>query len=89
MVTADLLEAHAAAEIGQGRPAPDETALRALRSAVLARVLGLGGLQALMDDPDIETINANGCDVVFAIRADGTTTDRGPDRRRPTRPWSS
>jgi len=75
--TADLLEDHAAAEISRGRP-PDEQVLSALRSAVLARVLGLGGLQALMDDPDIETINANGADRVFAIRADGTTTAEAP-----------
>jgi len=76
--TADLIEDHAAAEIGKGRPAPSDQTLNALRAAVLARVLGLGGLQALMDDPDIETINANGCDVVFAIRADGTTTIEAP-----------
>jgi pilus assembly protein CpaF len=78
MSTADLLEAHTAAEISHGRPAPDNSALQALRSAVLARVLGLGGLQTLMDDPDIETINANGCDTVYAIRADGTTTLAAP-----------
>jgi len=76
--TGDLLEDYAAAEISHGRPAPDTRALAALRSAVLARVLGLGGLQALMDDADIETINANGCDVVFAIRADGSTTPQAP-----------
>ena len=76
--TADLIEDHTAAEIGKGRPAPSDQALNALRAAVLARVLGLGGLQVLMDDPDIETINANGCDLVFAIRADGTTTIEAP-----------
>jgi Flp pilus assembly CpaF family ATPase len=76
--TGDLLEDYAASEISRGRPAPGEQALAALRSAVLARVLGLGGLQALMDDPDIETINANGCDEVFAIRADGTTLRQAP-----------
>ena len=72
--TTDLIEAYAAHEISQSRPAPSEQMLDVLRAAVLARVLGLGGLQALMNDPDIETINANGCDNVFAIRADGTTT---------------
>ena len=78
MSTADLLEAHTAAEISHDRPAPDNSALQALRSAVLARVLGLGGLQTLMNDPAIETINANGCDTVYAIRADGTTTLAAP-----------
>ena len=76
--TADLIEDHAAAEIGQGRPAPSDQAVNVLRAAVLARVLGLGGLQVLMDDPGIETINANGCDLVFAIRADGATTIEAP-----------
>jgi len=76
--TADLIEDHAAAEIGKGRDTPSDQALNALRAAVLARVLGLGGLQVLMDDPGIETINANGCDMVFAIRADGATTIEAP-----------
>lgn len=76
--TAGLLEDYAASEISRGRPVPDARALGVLRSAVLARVLGLGGLQALMDDPDIETINADGCDVVFAIRSDGSVTRQAP-----------
>jgi Flp pilus assembly CpaF family ATPase len=75
--TVDLLEDYAATEISHGRT-PDEKALGALRSAVLARVLGLGGLQVLMDDPDIETINADSCDTVFAIRSDGSTTRQAP-----------
>ena len=76
--SSDLLEDYAATEISHGRTAPGEPALAALRSAVLARVIGLGGLQCLLEDPDIETINANGCDEVFAIRADGTTTRQAP-----------
>ena len=76
--TADLLEAHATQEISHGQPAPSEEIVQSLRSAVLSKVLGLGGLQALMDDPEIETINANGHDQVFAIRADGTTSRQAP-----------
>ena len=76
--TSDLLEIYATREISAGRGAPGEQTLGALRAAVLARVLGLGGLQSLMEDPEIETINANGHDVVFAIRADGTTTRQAP-----------
>jgi pilus assembly protein CpaF len=75
--TGDLLEDYAAAEISHGRT-PDEQALGALRSAVLAKVLGLGGLQSLMDDPDIETINADSCETVFAIRSDGSVTRQAP-----------
>jgi pilus assembly protein CpaF len=76
-LTEGLLEDYCATEISHGRQ-PDEQALGALRSAVLARVLGLGGLQALMDDQAIETINANGADVVFAIRSDGSVTRQAP-----------
>ena len=33
--------------------------------AVLALLFGLGRLQPFLDNPDIENINANGCDRVF------------------------
>lgn len=49
-----------------------------IRARVRDALLGLGGLQVLVDDPAVETINANGCDVVFAIRAGGETTPEPP-----------
>ena len=76
--TADLIEEHTASEMNKGQPAPSEEILDTLRATVLAQVTGLGGLQPLMDDPDIETINANGCATVYAIRADGTKTVEAP-----------
>jgi pilus assembly protein CpaF len=39
--------------------------------AVHDLLFGLGPLQRLLDDPDIETINANGCDGVWVRYADG------------------
>lgn len=42
-----------------------------VRRAVLDALFGLGGLQPLLDDPDIENININGCDEVFVRYADG------------------
>jgi Flp pilus assembly CpaF family ATPase len=75
---ADQLEAHTSAQITAGRMGLDEQATGLVQHKVLAGLLGLGDLQALMDDPDVETINANGCDVVFAIRADGSTTTEPP-----------
>ena len=33
-----------------------------LMNDVLARVLGLGGLEALLDDPDVSDVHIRGCD---------------------------
>ncbi len=38
---------------------------------MLDALFGLGRLQALVDDPDIENIDVNGCDRVWATFADG------------------
>ncbi len=43
-----------------------------LARTVLDALFGLGGLQALIDDPDIENIDINGCDRVWATYADGS-----------------
>jgi Flp pilus assembly CpaF family ATPase len=42
-----------------------------VRARVRADVLGYGPLQVLLDDPDVETINAQGCDTVFTVRVGG------------------
>ena len=42
-----------------------------IRMRVRADVLGCGPLQLLLEDPDVETINAQGCDTVFTIRVNG------------------
>ena len=43
-----------------------------LAQSVLDALFGLGPLQALVDDPDIENIDINGCDRVWATFADGS-----------------
>ena len=43
-----------------------------LAQIVLDALFGLGRLQTLVDDPDIENIDVNGCDRVWATFADGS-----------------
>jgi pilus assembly protein CpaF len=43
-----------------------------LAQSVLDALFGLGRLQSLVDDPDIENIDVNGCDRVWATFADGS-----------------
>lgn len=45
---------------------------QAVAAALRDQFLGLGPLQPLLDDDQIETINANGCDDVIVVYADGT-----------------
>jgi pilus assembly protein CpaF len=52
-------------------PDAPEDELRLARS-VLDALFGLGRLQALVDDPEIENIDINGCDRVWATFADGS-----------------
>jgi len=59
------------------RPAPAEVEDQ-VAQAVLDGLFGLGGLQPLLDDPDIENININGADVVWVRYADGTRARLAP-----------
>ncbi len=43
-----------------------------LAQTVLDALFGMGQLQALIDDPEIENIDINGCDRVWATYADGS-----------------
>jgi Flp pilus assembly CpaF family ATPase len=43
-----------------------------LAQSVLDALFGMGRLQSLIDDPDIENIDINGCDRVWATYADGS-----------------
>jgi pilus assembly protein CpaF len=66
-----VLESHARAEIAEGRtplsPEQEESAAAAIHAALF----GVGRLQPLLDDPDVENIDINGCDRVFVGYADG------------------
>ena len=49
-----------------------------LMNDVLARVLGLGGLEALLDDPDVSDVHIRGCDSVWVKLRDGRRERRAP-----------
>ncbi|MFD9686790.1 CpaF family protein [Kitasatospora sp. NPDC059088] len=49
-----------------------------LTAAVLAALFGVGRLQPLLDDPDVENVDINGFDTVFVSYADGHQEQVGP-----------
>ncbi len=55
-----------------GSTSPSAEQELALAQSVLDALFGLGHLQTLIDDPDIENVDINGCDRVWATFADGT-----------------
>ncbi|WP_329562061.1 CpaF family protein [Kitasatospora sp. NBC_01266] len=61
----------------EGRALDAEAEERAVRAAHDA-LFGLGGLQALLDDSEVENIDANGCDRVFVRYADGRKEQMAP-----------
>jgi Flp pilus assembly CpaF family ATPase len=75
---AQVLEEHARSEITFGRPPPNAQEEEELASAVHAALFGVGRLQPLLEDPQIENIDINGCDQVFLGYADGREELGGP-----------
>jgi len=74
---ADELAARARARVGAGQaPWPVETEM-GIATAVMAALFGLGRLQPLVDDPDVENIEVDGHDSVWISYADGRD-QRGP-----------
>ena len=69
---AEALQRHAQQRFTAGEAALEPAEEDEIASAVMARLFGLGRLQPLLDDSEIENINANGCDQVFLRYADGT-----------------
>jgi pilus assembly protein CpaF len=61
---------------GAADPAVDDE--QRLAQDVLDALFGLGRLQGLIDDPDIENIDINGCDQVWVTYADGTKEQSVP-----------
>jgi pilus assembly protein CpaF len=70
---------HRQAEISGGHELPDAADDVRLVEAIDAAMFGAGALQELLDDPDVENIDINGCDEVWVTYADG----RGKVRERP------
>jgi len=69
---AQALERLARQRVDAGEAVPDEADEDELAVAVDALLFGLGRLQPLLDDPQVENINANGCDRVWLRFADGS-----------------
>ena len=68
---AQALEEHARVEITAGRVPPNAQEEEQLAAAVHAALFGVGRLQPLLEDAQIENIDINGCDRVFLGYADG------------------
>ena len=68
---AQVLEEHARSEITAGRPPPNAQEEEDLAAAIHAALFGVGRLQPLLEDQQIENIDINGCDRVFLGYADG------------------
>jgi Flp pilus assembly CpaF family ATPase len=72
------LDAYARRMLRAGRVPLDEHAETRVRQALHDAFTGAGGLEALLNDPTIETINIDGFDNVFVIRRDGAKDPVGP-----------
>lgn len=70
-VIAQILEEYARSEINAGRTPLDAETEEQYAAAVHAALFGVGRLQPLLDDPEVENIDINGCDQVFVGYADG------------------
>lgn len=74
----DALDAYARAEMSQGRPPLHPAAESRVARTVADMLLGAGGLQPLLNNEQIEQIDANGCDKVFVRYSDGSRAQVGP-----------
>jgi pilus assembly protein CpaF len=68
---AQVLEDYARVEITSGRRPPGAEEEEELAAAVHAALFGVGRLQPLLENQQIENIDINGCDQVFLGFADG------------------
>ncbi|GAA0387923.1 protein kinase [Acrocarpospora corrugata] len=75
---AQVLEEFARGEIGVGRTPPSAEEEEALAAGIHAALFGVGRLQPLLDDPEVENIDINGCDRVFVGYADGQELTHEP-----------
>jgi pilus assembly protein CpaF len=70
-VIAQVLEEYARQEVAAGHAPLQAEEEEAVAAGVHAALFGVGRLQPLLDDPEIENIDINGCDNVFVSYADG------------------
>jgi pilus assembly protein CpaF len=74
----EALDAYAKAEMSAGRPPLHPAAESRLARTVADMLLGAGGLQPLLNDGQIEQIDANSCDEVFVRYSDGSRAQVAP-----------
>ncbi len=74
----DRLRDIAAERVALGRTPIEPNEEQKLAHLVLDALFGLGRLQALVDDIEIENIDVNGCDRVWVTYADGQKAMRDP-----------
>ena len=72
------LDTYARQTIRAGGEPLDPDAEARVRQSLHDTFTGAGGLEALLNDPTIETINIDGFDNVFVLRRDGTKDPVGP-----------
>jgi len=77
-VISRVLDAHARGELGAGRTPPTPHEEEEIAAGIHAALYGVGRLQPLLDDPEIENIDINGFDQVFVQYADGREERREP-----------
>lgn len=73
-IRAELARVHAKRPSDAWPPIDDESVI----DEVIARVLGLGGLEVLLSDPEISDIHIRGCDSVWVKLRDGRREQRAP-----------
>jgi hypothetical protein len=66
-----MLRDHADSLLAEGAAPPSAAQERALAAAIFDALFGLGRLQPLVDDPDVENIEITGCDRVHLVYGDG------------------
>ncbi|HVC71816.1 MAG TPA: ATPase, T2SS/T4P/T4SS family [Acidimicrobiales bacterium] len=72
------LQEVAADRVASGRTPIEPTEEQGLAHAVLDELFGLGRLQVLVDDPEVENIDVNGCDRVWVTYANGRKAAASP-----------
>ena len=70
-VVSRVLDNYVREEVTAGRTPPTHEEEAQLAEGIHAALFGVGRLQPLLDNPDIENIDINGCDQVFIGYADG------------------
>lgn len=66
-----VLDTYARAEISEGRTPPSRVVEEEVSAGIHAALFGVGRLQPLLDDRDVENIDINGFDNVFVQYSDG------------------